>query len=225
MNNNIDKTLRKIIDEQKPLEIPQLITDTIDDTLSTLESKKISEQKLTLTLPYWMKNSISVAVCLILLIGSLYFIIPSNEGNFAKVNGVNQNKLIKNELEKAPYQNELKVITYLPFEIKDVHSIVRKVPGSNETQTEITYSDKNKEGFVTLNIVDAKVENVSEQYDLIILELNNGLKGTYLDNESVQILSWQDGSLAYKIIAAKDIKDQDFKYTKEEMLKIANSLK
>jgi Domain of unknown function (DUF4367) len=148
-----------------------------------------------------------------------------DEGNFAKVNGVDQNKLIKNELKEAPYQNELKVITYLPFDIKDVHSFVRKVPESNETQTEITYPDKNKEGFVTLNVVDAKVENVSEQYDLIVIELKNGLNGNYLDNGTVQILSWQDGSLAYKIIAAKDIKDQDLKYSKEEMLKIANSLK
>jgi hypothetical protein len=76
MNNNIDNTVRKIFDEQKHIEVPQIITNIIDNTLSTLDSKKNTDKKFNIVLPNWIKHSISIAVCLILLIGSLYFIIP-----------------------------------------------------------------------------------------------------------------------------------------------------
>lgn len=59
MNNNIDNTLRKIIDEQKHIEVPQIITNTIDNTLSTLESKKNNGKKFNIAYPVGLNTPLA----------------------------------------------------------------------------------------------------------------------------------------------------------------------
>jgi hypothetical protein len=128
-------------------------------------------------------------------------------------------------LQKVPYKNKLKKFDKLPFEVKETTAFTSLEEDDSVTHLEMTYTDKNKKGFITLDVVNAEVETVSDKYDLVEVELKNGSKAKFMDNEKVQILSWQDGTLAYKIYAIKDMDNAKDKYSVKELVKLADSIK
>jgi Domain of unknown function (DUF4367) len=225
MNRHLDNKIKEALSEQQ-VEVPFMIKERIDHTLTVLKKNKSDSpiKKRSFKMPLWTKSIMSVAVCLLLILSTVYFILPEPNEQIGMKNGINQSKELEKVVESLPYKDEVVLITELPFEIKEILPVSRKVSG-NTTQFEVTYTDKNKDGFVTLDVVNEQVEIKSDNLELVDVELENGKKAKFMDNGNVQIISWQDNTLAYKIVAAKDMKDPSQKYSKEELVEIANSQK
>lgn len=113
----------------------------------------------------------------------------------------------------------IKLPEVIPFDGQEPTSQRSEVGGV--TTAEVTYVSKDQEAYLTIQAINADNELVSDLYEINDGVLENNAKTHYLDNDTVQMLQWEQDGLSYTILASADNKI----FNQTELEEIANSMK
>lgn len=82
----------------------------------------------------------------------------------------------------------------IPFAVKATRAAASELPGGRRV-LQIDYIGETD--WITVTTYRGDVNWVSGQYEIVDVDLGNGIKAQYMDNGEVQQLLWKDGDLTY----------------------------
>lgn len=146
-----------------------------------------------------------------------------------------QGKIIKTVTVKEALKEvkfDVKQPKNLPFEPTGSYAQLMDINGFKIL--EITYVNENTGEYATINVTDANIVPVEEEYELETLKVAKDKEAKFLDNEAVQILHWKDSKLSYSLTLSKGDNGKNSKmlkvaeksenpYEAEDLKKIAES--
>jgi len=85
----------------------------------------------------------------------------------------------------------------IPFAVKATRAAATEIPGGPRA-LQIDYIGETD--WITVTAFRGDVHWVSRQYDIVDVDLGNGIKAQYMENGEVQQLLWMDGDLTYHMV-------------------------
>jgi len=108
--------------------------------------------------------------------------------------------------------------SYIPFEVHEVDAVV--YPG-DDLQVELIFSS----GKINLHVMTMEGSNATLPRENMVIQLDGGYEARYNTNQFGKVLQWTDqshkGFYTIKLMTYKP--EQEVPYTKQDILKVANS--
>ncbi len=122
------------------------------------------------------------------------------------------------EAARAQVKFHVRAAGWLPFARPTPVAMVKHLP-QDVTSVDVAYA-VGPRNYVVITTIDHPATLISDHYELREVSLGGGQSATFLDNGTVQILSWTEGGMTYKITAASPSRS----YTAADLVRIADTL-